>query len=197
MIAEVPAQPPEALLTHMFVLEVLRACRHTELAGADLAIAASQHDDERTWFAVQALLVAAAHVSKLLWPAPGSARDQPRATRLRALLGVDETSPLNAVDMRNHFEHFDERLERWAAHPGPKALGDRLIGPRQAVTTVGPITYYRTFDPARLVVSFEDEEYPLHPVIAAARDLAARAARFTLPVVCQALDPDPGSPTSA
>jgi hypothetical protein len=90
---------------------------------------------------------------------------------------------LNNVGVRNHFEHFDERLERWASKPGPKGLGDRIVGPREAVSSIVPITYYRSFEPQAYVVSFGDDHYAVRPVIAAAHMLEVRAGELGLPAI--------------
>src|SRR5262245_31514648 len=82
---------------------------------------------DRLWYAVQGFLVAAGNISKLLWPS-----DKPifpeRGPEIRAGLRVEDDSQLKARTLRNHFEHFDERLERWAASPEPLTLGDSYIG---------------------------------------------------------------------
>ena len=75
------------------------------------------HHEEihRLWLALQGIVVAAANVSKLLW---GSGRDTAKTARqrkpLRDALGVTESSPLKDVTLRNQFEHYDEKLEKWS-----------------------------------------------------------------------------------
>jgi hypothetical protein len=198
MLAKVPDQQPDILTDYLFVREIELACRHTRLAGLDLETAVAREDEERLWFALHGLLVAAANVSKLLWPSSNSKeRDHARAARLRGGLGVPDDSPLNTVDVRNHFEHFDERLEQWASRAGPKGLGDRLIGPRQAISSISPIVYFRTFEPESYVVSFGDAHVALRPVIAAAHTLEVKAAQLTLPAIVMQFGTDQGDTGSA
>src|SRR5947209_2090962 len=115
-----------------FLNEVSLQCRFAIIAGKDLArhyknmeqMVLSQqireHDywleTDRFWYSVQALLVAVANVSKLLWPESTNKRNSDKrnkedAARLRKLLEVSDTSPLKSKRMRNRFEHFDEWLE--------------------------------------------------------------------------------------
>lgn len=67
-----------------------------------------------------AFLTHAANASKLLWPSKPRddhpyTRDQRqhRAETMRRGLDVSEGSPLRFRDLRDHFEHLDERLEVW------------------------------------------------------------------------------------
>lgn len=74
------------------------------------------------FYHVQAFLTATANVSKLLWAQKeGSYRR--RRQPLRDSFAVDKTSPLYRRDMRNHYEHFDERIEVW----WDGSLGNRIF----------------------------------------------------------------------
>jgi len=77
-------------------------------------------DDSHVWPALQSALVAAALVSRIL---DGSRAHGGHAARrharkrgaeLRALLEVEEDSPLLERRLRDHLEHLDERLDRLA-----------------------------------------------------------------------------------
>jgi hypothetical protein len=91
------------------------------------------------WAAVQTLLVAAANVSKLLWPpGPSSLGAVPdRGEQVRRLLGIADDSPLRDRAARNHAEHFDERLERWAARTTRRDFVDMSAGPIERITSQG------------------------------------------------------------
>jgi hypothetical protein len=49
-------------------MEVERQCRFAIIAAADLDAALAVLDRDHIWYSVQAFLVAAGNVSKLLWP---------------------------------------------------------------------------------------------------------------------------------
>lgn len=72
------------------------------------------HRMDRFWFSMQSIIVASANVSKALW---GSGRAQKKIVAqrapLRESLGIEDGSPFELRDLRNHLEHFDERLEEW------------------------------------------------------------------------------------
>lgn len=60
------------------------------------------------------LLVAAANISKLLWGT--KAVIEKRRAGLRDKLGIDDTFSIKDRDLRNDFEHFDERVEKVLAN---------------------------------------------------------------------------------
>lgn len=78
------------------------------------------------WPALQDFVLAAAQISKMLWPnvSSGSAIERTdranRGIRLRELLDVADDSALLSRKCRNHLEHFDERIDVWL---GPSTPG--------------------------------------------------------------------------
>jgi hypothetical protein len=128
----------------------------------------------RLWYSVQAFLVAAGNISKLLWP-PGKPLFPERGPELRSGLDVEENSPLKPRTFRNHFEHFDERLERWAASPEPRTLTDSNIGPVSAISGLELDDRLRHFDPTTYTVTFRGETYHLRPIIEAIQAIHLRA----------------------
>lgn len=94
----------------------------------------------RTWFALQGILVSAANISKLLW---GTGRDPNRAKteadrrKLRLSIGVGYRSPLRDRELRNGFEHFDEKLDAWARSGQPLGYIGRNVGPLTALRIAG------------------------------------------------------------
>lgn len=100
-------------LERVFKLELRRQSEFAATAFQDLDQALASNDMTRIWYSVQALLIAVGNISKVLWP-PNPTYEC-RGAALRDSLGVQEQSPLAPRSFRNHFEHFDERLEAWAA----------------------------------------------------------------------------------
>jgi hypothetical protein len=128
----------------------------------------------RLWYAVQAFLVASGNISKLLWPSRKRLFPE-RGHELRAGLEVEESSPLKPRTFRNHFEHFDERLEQWVASPEPRTLTDLYIGPEGAISGLELDTRLRHFDPATFTVTFRGDTYRLQPIIEAIQAIHQRA----------------------
>lgn len=92
---------------------------------------------------------------KLLW-----GKTESRAvgrSDLRAQLGVDDTSPLRDWALRNHFEHFDQRLEDRMAEC-PDYIG-RNIG-----SWTADADRYQHFDPATGIVTFWRDAFSLADV---------------------------------
>ena len=157
-----------------FVCEVHRQCKFALLAKEDLSVIVKQErpDLDRIWMSVQTVLIAVGNISKLLWPTNPEYED--RGAELRALLRVDKESVLSSRKFRNHFEHFDERLEAWAAEERTLQF-DCNVGPIGMFGNVDPRNFVRHFDPDNRILVFGDERYELGPVLDAASDLWARA----------------------
>jgi hypothetical protein len=158
----------------VFVREIERQAKFALMAGADLDSALQARETDRVWHAVQSLLIAAGNVSKLLWPA--KAYEQ-RGTILRQVLSVSDESILAPRTFRNHFEHFDERLEQWASGAGPRNIVDSNIGPPGMIAGLDPASFLRNLDTRSMAVTFRGDAYQLRPIIAALADLHTRAAQ--------------------
>src|SRR5687768_8347526 len=102
-------------LTLMFLRQAWYQCEYALYAAHD--INTTQGDAMRTFYAIERLLTAVANVSKIFWPS--RSRSDPRPLRkqerqeLRDLVGLTKRSLLRPRAMRDHFEHFDARIEEW------------------------------------------------------------------------------------
>jgi hypothetical protein len=164
----------EKMLLRIFQREVERQTRFALISFSDLEEALSIRDMDRIWYAVQGLLVAAGNVSKLLWPSRPSVPN--RGEDLKQSLGVPDGSPLAPRTFRNHFEHFDERLEQWAASSQRKNFADSNVGPTGMISGLEPGDYLRNLDTAQRSVTFRGDTYPLKPLVEALRRLHVTAA---------------------
>ncbi len=118
-------------------------------------------DTDQTWFALQSLLNAAGNVSKALWGQGGKFSDQRRP--LRESIGVDDSSPLKIVGMRNDWEHFDERIDEWWEVSENHNYIDRNIG----IGDVGakPIDTFRNWNPGRQELVFWGKAVNIRAII--------------------------------
>jgi len=155
-------QVMEKMVLRIFQREVERQCRFALIAVQDLSQALQAGDMDRIWYSVQAFLVAAGNISKLLWPA--KPRLPERGAELRASLSIDGESPLEPRRFRNHFEHFDERLEAWATSSERHNFADSNVGPPGMIVGLEPGDYLRNFDTTGFAVTFRGDTYPLQPV---------------------------------
>ncbi len=142
------------------------------------ALKAAWRAADRIWYCLQALLIAAANISKLLNLGNANFKPDEREV-LQRILGINKTSPLASRELRNHFEHLDERLLDWW-RKNPYVLMDRVIGNTMIKALPGSpdhlsqSVHLRHFEPSTYTLSFHDQPYDLRPVIAELRKLAKR-----------------------
>jgi hypothetical protein len=118
----------------------------------------------RTWFALQAILSAAANLSKLLWGSGRNPEAEERRAALRESLEVGDDSPLKSPRVRNQFEHIDEKLDGLEGRP----YAGRTIGPIDSpFLDVGePKFRFGHWDPETGVVTFWDYSISILEIVA-------------------------------
>lgn len=97
------------LLEMAFISEIVLQTKIAIKASERLQVANKNLDNIEVWGAIQSILVATRNVSKILWPSAKT--DKPRGEMLREILKVEENNLLSERKFRNHFEHYDSRLE--------------------------------------------------------------------------------------
>ena len=163
--------------TEMFLREVDQQCRFAIMAYHDLLEEPRREPKrDRFWFSAEALLIAVANLSKLFWPSRKSSSSTERGRELREMLDVPDDSPLQNRDLRNHFEHFDERLDTLFKDGNPRGILDSNIGIRVNAPKGSPPSVLRDYQPTTGILSFLGEEYHLPTVMNAVSDLQARVA---------------------
>jgi hypothetical protein len=176
----------EKFIQTVFLHEVIHQCEFA--LAAYTAIQASQ-DNRTRFYHIQAFLVSSANVSKLLFPidvrGTKSFKEEcrKRGADLRGTLNIADNDPiLGRHDLRNDFEHFDERLHVWAAKPGPNiyidtitSIGGAPLSQVISMPGVYPKDFFRTFTSPPPVVGFLDKYYPLEPVAVALQQLMTKA----------------------
>jgi hypothetical protein len=76
----------------------------------------------------------AANVSRVFWPASAAAKA--RCAHLRHLTGLSKKHPLGDRELRNHVEHFDERIDLWiASGPRPYLHYELVVYPDMPVSS--------------------------------------------------------------
>lgn len=133
----------------------------------------------RTWFPIQALLTAAANISKALWGKSPSCASQREP--LRAALGIDESSPLRSRLVRNQFEHYDEKVDEWWMSSPSRIQVDLSFGDWSVGSNIPDDHVFRTFDPATGDVVFWGERYNITDVVAAVQRIMPIAIRKAAP----------------
>jgi hypothetical protein len=137
------------------------------MAADDLDVALDQRNSNCTaddiFYALQNLLNAAANISKALWGSRGKYRGERK--ELRDSIGVEDASPLFAVTMRNHYEHFDERLDRWwNESKGPQYV-DLNVSSRSDISVVDKNNWFRNFDRKTRQLTFWEDDFDIQGII--------------------------------
>lgn len=169
------------MLVAVFVMEIDRQCGFAYLAAVDLQQASRALDHDGIWYSIQALLAAAANVSKLLWTRQKDNRGYPISRTLAQIYSVEVNSHplLRDRTMRNHFEHFDERIGAWMKESTRHNFVDTNIGPvRQAIGGVEPKDFMRNFDPATGILHFRGQAYDLPALLKEIKHIQQERARF-------------------
>ena len=120
------------------------------------------------WGSIEALLISVADLSKLLFP---KRRRHPewlpeRGEELRASLDVMDESPLARKEVRgfrNDLEHFDERLDEWAAKDERRRFVDDNLGEID-YEGLDLMSLHRQYDPEAEVYSFRGQTYDLRSI---------------------------------
>ncbi len=162
----------DLMLLRMFQGQVQLQCQALLVSVHALNSAQLTGDMAHTWIAIQNILNAAANISKALWGQGGrlAAQREP----LRGNLQVDDTSPLRDVVMRNHFEHYDERLDHWWNTSEAYNHLDMSVLPPGAVEGIADTDMFRVFDPTSADIVFWGQRFNV-------RALGQEAARL-LPI---------------
>lgn len=156
--------------------EIVFQSKIAEMAGVQLAKAT---DPIEVWGSIQSILVSAAIVSKILWPA--KKKNQSRGKQLRELLDVDGSNVLSDRTFRNHFEHYDERIEDWFDNNNSAVYKDSEINPFEPPPWSLPNFTHRSFNPSRQKLSFRNESIDLVTVLAALAEIREKCRPYTLP----------------
>jgi len=178
----------EKMVLKIFQREIERQCKFAIIAveQTKTELANDNSDLDLVWYAIQNYLVAVANISKFLWPP--KPKYQKGREELRKSLGIKNDSPIKPRGGRNVFEHFDEKLEKWATSSKRHCFIDSNIGPLNAIAGINQQNLIRHFDPTTWTFIFRGDKHELKPMIEAIYDLypkalteAGRPIEYTLP----------------
>ncbi|WP_156962578.1 hypothetical protein [Salinisphaera hydrothermalis] len=140
---------------------------------------------------IHSLLTHASNISRLFWPPIGrgknGAKKEERGRILRERVGLpNENHPLKKRTLRDHLEHFDERIDSWRETSARKNYAQDLIGPQNMIQGLDPADMMRWYDPDRKRFMFRGEEFDMQELVSAINELlptlnkAAEAAETEL-----------------
>lgn len=122
---------------------------------------------EDVFLNLQSAIRHAAAVSRVFWPAKTQRKFQDRSHNrgeaLRQALKIPNTHPAQARTLRDHLDHFEERLDDWAENSPHRNIVNNLIGPREsiggnAITDTDILNHY---DPELKCYIFRGQKYDI------------------------------------
>ena len=120
---------------------------------------------------LHSLLTHASNVSRLFWPPggdnPAAMKRKERGRMLRSKVGLpDDGHPLHKRTLRDHLEHFDERIDLWRETSVRKNYVQDAIAPKGSIQGLEETDMMRWYDPAAKTFRFRGEEYNIQELVA-------------------------------
>ncbi len=169
----------KALSETVFIGEIVLQSKIAELAAKRLLAIKDNFDQIEVWSSIQSILVAAGNVSKILWPQ--EKKYAVRGKRLRELLKVDDNNMLSDRRLRNHFEHYDDRIEKWFKGKSSAVYSDLAVDPLKSMRRNFPTNHHRAYDPLTQTLTFRGESFDLAAVLKELKEIRIKCRHFVLP----------------
>lgn len=168
----------KALAQSIFISEIVKQAKIAGRAAARLPAPNNDFDEIEVWCSIQSILVAAGNVSKILWP---SQKYKMRGKMLRTLLSVDDSNPLSDRNFRNHFEHYDERIEDWFKKNLSAVYTDSIIDPLESMRMFKSAKHHRAYDPLTKMLKFRGESLNFADLLSALEEIRHKCRPYVLP----------------
>ena len=168
----------KALSEMVFLSDIVLQSKIAELAAKRLLAIKDNFDQIEVWSSIQSILVAAGNVSKIFWP---QKEYEARGERLRKLLKVTEDNLLSDRKFRNHFEHYDDRIEKWFKGKSSAVYSDLAIDPFKSIWGNVPTNHHRAYDPLSHTLTFRGESFDLAAVLKELKEIRIKCRHFVLP----------------
>ena len=147
------------MILKIFLSELERQCNFARIAFEQINAGLKMKNIEFVWYSIQNVLIAVANISKILWPS--SKRYEERGKKIREILNIDDNFLIKSRKFRNHFEHFDERIEDWVRKSKNHNFVDSNIGPINMIQGFDQKDIFRNFDPVKWELIFHGESFDL------------------------------------
>src|SRR5258708_36575005 len=156
-------------LLRIFQFQIQLQSRFVLKAAADIDAAIqrgkTREQVQDIFYGVQNLLNAAANISKALWGSKGKLANQRKT--LRDSIGIMDDSPLRYADMRNNYEHFDERLDLWWTQSQHHNYVDMCVtwGKLPMIVGIDDADKFREFNPSSTALTFWGEHFNIKSIV--------------------------------
>jgi len=160
-----------SLATFYFIQELAEQCMFVRMAKIDLKKCrrTDNYGLDREYYYLQSLLIALGNISKILWPI--KQKNANRGIELRTTLNIKDDSALKNRNLRNLFEHFDEKADEWFEDADRRGFSDRSVGSMEGINIPSEKDRLRVFVPETWTLTCLGKEYKLGPAIQAAYEL--------------------------
>ena len=169
----------KALAELVFIAEIVMQTKIAKWAAGRLQATTDHFNEVEVLGAIQLILVAAGNVSKILWPSRKSSAA--RGEMLRKLLNVDNRNLLSDRKFRNHFEHYDERIEDWFEKNRSAVYMDSSIDPFKSIWGSNPANRHRVYNPLTQTLTFRGESVDLAALLNVLEEIRHKCRHFALP----------------
>lgn len=167
----------EGLQKMVFMGEIVLQSKIAHRAAERLQTANENFDKIEVWSSIQSILIAAGNVSKILWPGK---KYKSRGEKLRKLLRVDASNLLSDRKFRNHFEHYDERIEVWFANHSSAVYRDLAMNPSMSNFGQKYTSNHRVYNSIDNTLVFRDESLDLNAVLSALEEVRLNCGDYVL-----------------
>jgi hypothetical protein len=162
-------------VTKIFVREIARQAEDALHSKGCLDDAIARDTAKEIFRHLENFLNSATKVSLLLWPPRDTGKA--RGEHLRTLLKVTQRNPLQLRVARNHLQHFDDRLDKWAATTANGNYVDSNVGPLSNFRIGGDATpVLRHYDPASRIFTFRSEDFDIGKLAAEVKKISDAAS---------------------
>jgi hypothetical protein len=192
-------------LKRIYIEEIKKQCEFalTAIEYFNLAIQKVLSDtiqEERQFFhsevfrQIHSFLTHTSNVSRMFWPMiPKRKRDETnenytqrlaamdqvvRAEFLKNEYGINDQNCLKDRRLRDHLEHYDERLDHWRKNSTNHNIINNNIGPVGSIAGIDESDMMRWYDPSRKMFKFRGEEFNLECLAKAINELHVRSVQI-------------------
>lgn len=166
------------LAEQVFIGEIVMQSKIAARAAERLQATNNNFDWIEVWCSIQSILAAAGNVSKILWLQ--KKKYAARGEALRKMLDVDDSNPLYNRNFRNHFEHYDERIEIWFEENRSAVYVDSVVDPFEPIWGNKFPNRHRAYDPLTKILTFRGESVDLAELLKALDQIRQKCRPFAL-----------------
>ncbi|MFM1753769.1 MAG: hypothetical protein RLZZ236_708 [Bacteroidota bacterium] len=157
-----------------FISEIRLQSKIAQLSAERLQTSNENLNKDEVWSSIQSILVSTGNISKILWPA--YKRHTERGKALRLILKVKNNNPLSERKFRNHFEHYDTRIQEWYDDNIGTAYIDLVMNPSLIGTSIGKID--RGYNSFNNTLIFRGEILDLNEILQAVKEIDYRCTQY-------------------